>query len=81
MTYFMAHADRALVHAYLDGELDAANARAVERQMASDPALAAERACAEAYRRLVRGRLRRDVPPPGLRARIEASTARAATLS
>ena len=31
-----------LVNAYLDGELDAAKALAIERRMAADPALAAE---------------------------------------
>jgi anti-sigma factor RsiW len=32
-----------LVHAYCDGELDPANALALERRMAADPRLAAER--------------------------------------
>jgi anti-sigma factor RsiW len=31
-----------LMHAYLDGELDPANALAIERRIAADPALAAE---------------------------------------
>ena len=32
-----------LVHAYCDGELDPANAMVLERRMAEDPRLAAER--------------------------------------
>jgi len=34
---------RLLVHAYVDGELDPANALELEQQLANDPALAAER--------------------------------------
>ena len=37
-----------LVHAYVDGELDPAHALEVERQLARDPVLAAERARVEA---------------------------------
>jgi anti-sigma factor RsiW len=62
-----------LVHAYLDGELDPANALALETRMANDPALAAERDRIEALRAVVRERLPREPLPPGLRARIEAS--------
>jgi len=64
---------RLLVHAYVDGELDPANALAVEKRMAADPALAAECERVEALQRLVRERLPREAPPPGLLARIEAS--------
>jgi anti-sigma factor RsiW len=60
-----------LVHAYLDGELDSANALEMERRMASDPALAAERDRMLALRQLIRDRLPREAPPPGLRARVE----------
>ena len=66
---------RLLVHAYLDGELDPANALAVEKRMAADPALAAECERVEALQRLLRERLPREAPPPGLRGRIEASVA------
>src|SRR5205807_7849861 len=62
-----------LVHAYVDGELDPANALALERRMASDPALAAERTRIEALRAVLKQRLPREAPPPGLRARIEAA--------
>ena len=62
-----------LLHAYLDGELDPANALAVERRIATEPALAAEYKRIEALQRLVRERLPAEAPPPGLRARIEAS--------
>jgi len=62
-----------LVHAYLDGELDPANALALEARMANDPALAAECERVGAFRHLVRERLPREELPPGLRARIERS--------
>jgi anti-sigma factor RsiW len=62
---------RLLVHAYLDGELDPANALAVERRIDGDPALAAERDRVLALRNLIRDRLPREAPPPGLQARVE----------
>ena len=60
--------DRAalLVHAYVDGELDPANAIAIEQRMASEPALAAERERVEALRRALRERLPREAEPPAL---------------
>ena len=63
-----------LVNAYLDGELDPANALAIEQRMAADSALAAEYTRIGALQRLLRERLPREAAPPGLRARIEAST-------
>ena len=48
---------RLLVHAYVDGELDPAHALEMERQFASDPALAAERDRVEALRRAIREQL------------------------
>jgi anti-sigma factor RsiW len=67
--------DRAilLVHAYVDGELDPANAIAVERRMAAEPKLAAERARVEALRRALRERLPPQAAPPGLEARIRSA--------
>jgi anti-sigma factor RsiW len=59
------------VHAYLDGELDPANALAMERQVSTDPALAAEWARVEALQRAMRTHLPREMPPPGLRRRVE----------
>jgi anti-sigma factor RsiW len=59
-----------LVHAYVDGELDPANAIAIEQRMASDPALAAERARVEALRQVLRERLPREVESPALRERV-----------
>jgi anti-sigma factor RsiW len=64
---------RLLVHAYVDGELDPANALAVERQIAADPALAAERAHTETLRRVLREKLPPRPLPPHLRPRIEAA--------
>jgi anti-sigma factor RsiW len=61
------------VHAYVDGELDPANALSVEASMAVDPWLAAERERIEAFRCLVREHLSREPPPFGLRARVEAA--------
>src|SRR5262249_51822971 len=60
-----------LVHAYCDGELDPANALALERRLAEDPRLAAERDRVLALRHAM-GRIKRhSVAPPALRANIE----------
>jgi anti-sigma factor RsiW len=61
------------VHAYVDGELDPANALGVEASMAMDPALAAERERIEAFQSLMREHLPPEAPPSGLHARVEAS--------
>lgn len=63
-----------LVHAYVDGELDPAHALEVERLMAADPALAAERDRIVALRHAIGERLPRETIPPHLAARIEAAT-------
>ncbi len=69
-----------LVHAYLDGELDPANALAIERRIAGDPALAAERARIEALRQTLREKFPREVAAVQSarahrrRARVAAST-------
>ncbi len=60
-----------LVHAYLDGELDPANALSVERRIESDPALAAERMRIETLRRALRDRVEPKPLPPQLRRRVE----------
>jgi anti-sigma factor RsiW len=60
-----------LLHAYLDGELDAAAALEMERRLTADPALAAERDSIEAVRRMIRDELPREAPSPELRARVE----------
>jgi anti-sigma factor RsiW len=60
-----------LLHAYHDGELDPANALALERRLASDPALAAESARIAALRRVLRERLPPQAPPASLQVRIE----------
>ena len=62
-----------LVHACVDGELDPANARAVERQIAADPALAREREQVEALQRALREKFSPKPLPPHLRRRIEAA--------
>lgn len=59
-----------LVHAYCDGELDPANALALERRMAEDPRLAAERDRIVALKHAMT-RLRPSVAPPALRGRVE----------
>jgi anti-sigma factor RsiW len=61
------------VHAYLDGELDPANALGIEQQISVEPALAAESERVKALQQLIHDRLPREEAPPGLRARIEAS--------
>lgn len=62
-----------LLHAYLDGELDPANALAVERRIAADPAFAADYERIATLQRLMRERLSSELLPAGLRSRIEAS--------
>jgi anti-sigma factor RsiW len=62
-----------VVHAYCDGELDPANALTLERRMAEDPRLAAERDRIVALKRAMT-KLRPAAPPPALRARIERAT-------
>src|SRR5512144_1249040 len=62
-----------LVHAYLDGELDPANALGVTQQMDKEPALLAEAESVKALQQLIHERLPREEAPPGLRARIETS--------
>ena len=53
----MQNDPRLLVHAYVDGELDPAHALELERQLARDPALAAERERIEALRQVIKDRL------------------------
>ncbi len=60
-----------LVHAYVDGELDPANARALERRIQSEPALAAERDRVEALQRVLRCKFPLAPAPAHLRERIE----------
>src|SRR6266849_3638516 len=53
MTAAMENDPSLLVHAYLDGELDPAHALEIERQLATDRALAAERERIEALQRVI----------------------------
>src|SRR5262245_17072583 len=62
-----------LVHAYLDNELDPANALAVARQIDADPALAAEARRISALRSALRDRLPPEPISPRLRKRIDAA--------
>jgi anti-sigma factor RsiW len=59
-----------LLHAALDGELDAAGMIDMEARLAGDPELAAEYARLAALREAIRTRLPRDKAPDALRARI-----------
>src|SRR2546430_8111559 len=59
------------VVAYVDGGLDPAKARAIERRMASVAALAAERDRIEALGRALRSNFPLTPPPAALRERIE----------
>jgi anti-sigma factor RsiW len=72
-----------LVHAYVDGELDPAHALEFERQLAADPALAAQRARIEALRRVIGERLPPPPLPLALARRVESSVlgSRASTSS
>src|SRR5262245_19336618 len=71
--------DVVLLHAYLDGELDAAAGLEMEQRLAAEPALAAERDRIEAVRAALRERLPREAPSPELRARIERAVGLRAT--
>jgi anti-sigma factor RsiW len=62
-----------LVHAYLDSELDPANALSVAQQMSQEPALAAEAERVKELQKLIHDRLPREAAPADLRARIESS--------
>jgi anti-sigma factor RsiW len=68
-----------LVHAYLDGELDPANALSLERRIEADAALAAERMRTETLRRALRERVPAKPLPPQLRRRVEAAVGLART--
>jgi anti-sigma factor RsiW len=68
--------DRSLMlHAALDGELDAAGVIEIDRLLASDPALAVEYARLEALRQAIRAHAPRETAPEALRARIIAAAA------
>ena len=71
MTRLLSQTDLALVNAYADGELDAANSLAIEEKMSRDPALAAEYTQIIALNRLLRERAPYKVAPPSLRARLK----------
>ena len=60
-----------LVHAYVDGELDAASALDLKQQIDADPAMAAEAANISALQGVLRSKLTPEQVPPGLRSRIE----------
>jgi len=63
--------DRLLIHALVDGELDPAHALEVERKIAADPALAAERAHLLALRRVLREKVPAKPLPAHVRMRVE----------
>jgi anti-sigma factor RsiW len=60
-----------LVHAHADGELDPANARAIERRIQSEPALAAKRDRVKALQQALRSKFPLTPAPEHLRERIE----------
>jgi anti-sigma factor RsiW len=66
-----------LTHAYVDGELDLANALSVKQQIDTNPTLAAEAARASALKKVLRERFPLEVPD-GLRERIDAAVGRPA---
>jgi anti-sigma factor RsiW len=63
---------RLMMHAALDGELDAAGEIAFERALAEDPALAKEFLRQKALHRALREKFAGETAPAALRARIEA---------
>ena len=62
-----------LLNAYLDGELDPANALGVTQQIERSPRWPAETERIKALQQSIYEQLPREEAPPGLRARIEAS--------
>jgi anti-sigma factor RsiW len=62
-----------LVHAYLDGELDPANALSVAQRIGQEPPLAEEAENVRKLQELIHDRLPREEAPPRLRAKIESS--------
>ena len=70
--------DLLLIHAAIDGELDPANAIALEERIAADPALAEERARVETLRQVLREQLPTESVPPGLRERVRRAVGLAA---
>ncbi len=60
-----------LIHAYLDGELDPVHSVEMERRMAADPSLAAERDRIAALRRLIGEQLPQTPMRDGLLSRVE----------
>lgn len=73
MSASMENDPRLLVHAYVDGELDPAHALELERQLAQDPALAAERERIDALRQVIKERLPTLPVPLALARRIDAA--------
>src|SRR5215472_14157615 len=67
----MSEEDRLLVHAYVDGELDFTDALALEKRIAGDQALMAERDRVMALQTVLRTRIEPERPSPALRGRIE----------
>lgn len=63
--------DPLMLHALIDGELDAVHAAEVEARLAACPDCAAEHARLLALREALRGEGLRTVAPAGLRARLE----------
>jgi anti-sigma factor RsiW len=62
---------RLIVHAYLDGELDAAGQLAFERTLAGDPVLAQDYERLAVLRRTLREKLPRTMAPASLAGRLE----------
>jgi anti-sigma factor RsiW len=62
-----------MLHAALDGELDAAGAIEMERLLSSDPALAKEYGRLEALRQAIHAQAPRETAPEALRARVLAA--------
>jgi anti-sigma factor RsiW len=67
----MSEEDRLLVHAYLDGELDFADALALEKRIAGDAALMTERDRVMALQNALHTLIEPERPSPALRRRIE----------
>jgi anti-sigma factor RsiW len=70
------HGSTLLVHAYFDGELDAASALSVKQKIDADPRLAAELASISELQKVLRAKFPREPISANLRARIIAAVGR-----
>jgi anti-sigma factor RsiW len=72
----LSNDDLLIIHAYVDGELDPANALEIERRFEAEPTLASERDRVTALRNVLRERVTRERAPAALRQQLESRIGR-----